>query len=64
MNIYELDEVLGRLSTANKPIRYDEIKTVRVKGRRAVRLPDGKMLAKQLNRKLGTWNWVVLKEVA
>lgn len=64
MNIHELDEVLGRLSMANKPIKYDQIRTVRVNGRRAVRLPDGMMLAKQLNRRVGAWNWIVLKEVA
>ena len=41
-------------------IRYEDIKTSRVNGKRAVILPNGRMLGKVMDRKLGRSLWTIV----
>lgn len=41
-------------------IRYEDIKTTRVNGKRAVILPGGRMLGKVIDRKLGHSFWTII----
>jgi oxalate decarboxylase/phosphoglucose isomerase-like protein (cupin superfamily) len=60
-----LDELLPRAEeqhihrNVDEPtIRYDDIKRVRVAGKRGVLLPSGQVLARVLDRKAGRAIWV------
>jgi hypothetical protein len=41
-------------------LRYKDLKTARVNGKRAVVLPDGRMISKAMDRRLGRPVWIVV----
>lgn len=59
-----LNELLPRVEQPihrnmdEQTIRYDDIKRIRVAGRRGIELPNGRLLAKALDRKQGKPVWV------
>ena len=61
--------ILNELLATDKPeikypvteaIRYEDIKTARVNGKRAVIFPDGRMLGKAMDRRLGRSVWTIV----
>lgn len=67
--LIEMKNILDALLEDGKPeieypksdaIRYEDIKTSRVNGKRAVILPNGKMLGKAMDRKLGCPIWTIV----
>ena len=65
MEINILDELLiNDKPEINYPtteaIRYESLKTARVNGKRAVIFPDGRMLGKAMDRRLGRSVWTIV----
>ncbi|MDW7726885.1 MAG: hypothetical protein SCH70_07185 [Candidatus Methanoperedens sp.] len=68
----EVDHLLGQLllhdASASKnrikpepAFRYKEIRVTLPSGIKAVRLPDGRMIAKSLDRKQGKPTWIIVR---
>jgi hypothetical protein len=62
-----MSDILDALLATDKPefahsdmpvIRYEDITTARVNGKRAIVFPDGRMLGKALDRKQGKTIWI------
>ena len=61
-----LDELLpqqheqAQMHIAEPALRYEQIKKVRVHGKIAVLLPDGKLIGKALDRRMGQPVWTIV----
>lgn len=59
-----LDELLpqqhdqAQVHVVENTLRYEQIKKVRVHGKIAILLPDGKLIARALDRRIGQPVWV------
>lgn len=63
------ENILNELLINDKPeinypgmdaIRYEDLKTARVNGKRAVILPNGRMIGKAMDRRLGRSIWTIV----